>query len=166
MSVSGIGTTGYPIAGYETRKTERNAESETAGFMEIMEEKAAQDNAINYNEKAFEYVAPNAPESVKQAWMEAAEEVGANGFGLLPNGMWSHISQLTIQSGNAWLRGETGFNDVLGNSVASAISAAQKALYSLDNPLEPNAVRSVEVQQARIKEREFYVAFLEKLQYL
>ena len=24
MSVSGIGTTGYPIAGYETRKTERN----------------------------------------------------------------------------------------------------------------------------------------------
>ena len=24
MSVSGIGTTGYPIAGYDTRKTERN----------------------------------------------------------------------------------------------------------------------------------------------
>ena len=24
MSVSGIGTAGYPVAGYETRKTERN----------------------------------------------------------------------------------------------------------------------------------------------
>ncbi len=26
MSVSGIGTAGYPVAGYETRKTERNVE--------------------------------------------------------------------------------------------------------------------------------------------
>lgn len=121
---------------------------------------------IDYNQRALESIGANAPESVKQAWMEAANEVGANGLGLLPNGMWSHISQLMIQSGNAWLKGETDFNDVLGNSVESAISAVQKALYYLDNPLDPNATRSIEVQQARIKEREFYVAFLDKLQNL
>ena len=163
MSVSGIGTTHYPIAGYETRKAESVVPQKS--FLDMVSEKAIE-KKDDINEKAFEYIAPNAPESVKQAWIEAAKETGANGFGLLPNGMLSHISQLMVQSGIAWLKGETNFNDVLGNSVASAISSAQKALYDLDNPLEPNATRSIEVQQARNKEREFYIAFLEKLQNL
>lgn len=64
------------------------------------------------------------------------------------------------------MKGEIDCGNVLGISVESAISAAQEALYYLDNPLEPNATRSIEVQQARIKEREFYVAFLDKLQNL
>ena len=163
MSVSGIGTTHYPIAGYETRKAESVVPQKP--FSDVVSEKAIE-KKDDINEKAFEYIAPNAPESVKQAWIEAAKEMGANGFGLLPNGMLSHISQLMVQSGIAWLKGETNFNDVLGNSVASAISSAQKALYDLDNPLEPNATRSIEVQQARNKEREFYIAFLEKLENL
>ena len=43
MSISGIGTAGYPVTGYTARKAERNAESGTAGFMETVAEKASQD---------------------------------------------------------------------------------------------------------------------------
>lgn len=66
MSVNGIGA-GHQIAGYDARKAERNVDSGTVGFMEIVEEKAAQDNAIDYDEKAFEMVAPRAPQKVKDA---------------------------------------------------------------------------------------------------
>lgn len=41
----------------------------------------------DYNEKAFESLAPNAPEEVRNAWMEAARETGVNGMGQLQNGM-------------------------------------------------------------------------------
>ena len=42
MSVNGIGTAGYPLTGYTARKTGRSAEPGTVGFMETVEEKAAQ----------------------------------------------------------------------------------------------------------------------------
>lgn len=60
------------------------------------------------------------------------------------------------------LRGEKDYSDILGSTVQSAIRAIKQALYDLDNPLAP-AYRSIETEQARIKEREFYVAFLDKL---
>ncbi len=63
------------------------------------------------------------------------------------------------------LRGETDYSDILGSTVKSAIRATEKALYDLDHPLA-SAYRSIEAEQARIKEREFYVAFLEKLEQL
>lgn len=162
MSISGIGAVSYPVAGYETRKTERSAESGAAGFMEIVEEKAAQDKTTDYDEKAFDMVGPNAPQEVKDAWMEAAKEVNANGLGIRGNGMMSHISQMMVQRLNKMLKGETENFDILGSTVESAVRATEKALYDLDHPLAP-AYRSIEAEQARIKEREFYVAFLEKL---
>ena len=39
-------------------------------------------------------VGPNAPQEVKDAWMDAAKEVNANGMGIRGNGMMSHISQM------------------------------------------------------------------------
>jgi hypothetical protein len=104
MSVNGIGTAGYPAAGYTARKTGRSAESKTVGFMETVEEKAAQGRAAGQDEKAFEMVGPNAPQEVKDAWMEAAKEVNANGMGIRGNGMMSHISQMMVQSGFEWKR--------------------------------------------------------------
>ena len=165
MSVSGIETAGYPVTGYQTRKTERNAESEAVGFKEIVEEKAAQDKTKDYDEEAFEMVGPNAPQDVKDAWMEAAKEVNANGLGIRGNGMMSHISQMMVQRLNKMLKGETENFDILGNTVESAMQATKKALYDLDHPLAP-AYRTIEAEQARIKEREFYVAFLERLEKL
>jgi len=168
MSISGIGTAGYPVTGYTAGKAEKSAEPGAVGFMETVVEKAEQaerDKAVDYDEKAFEMVGPHAPFKVKEAWMEAAKEVNANGAGIGKNGMMSHISQMMVQRCNKMLRGETDYSDILGSSVESAIRAAEKALYDLDHPFAP-AYRSIEAEQARIKEREFYVAFLEKLKQL
>ena len=42
-------------------------------------------------------IGPNAPQDVKDAWMEAAKEVNAHGMGIKTNGMLSHISQMMVQ---------------------------------------------------------------------
>ncbi len=127
--------------------------------------KAAQDKAADQDEKAFEMVGRGAPQGVKDAWMDAAKEVNANGMGIRGNGMMSHISQMMVQRLNKQLRGETENFDILGNTVESAIQATKQALYDLEHPVVYTP-RSIEVQQARIKEGEFYRAFLEKLERL
>ncbi len=165
MGISGVGTAGCPMTEYTARKAERSAESRAVGFMETVEEKAAQGKAANQDEKAFEMVGPNAPQEVKDAWMEAAKEVNANGMGIRGNGMMSHISQMMVQRLNKQLKGETENFDILGNTVESAIQATKEALYDLEHP-RVYTPRSIEVQQARIKEGEFYRAFLEKLEQL
>lgn len=163
MDINGIGAAGYLMAGYTARKAEKNAESAEKGFMDTVAEKAAQDKKTDYDEKAFESVGANAPEEVKQAWMEAAKEVSANGLGMKKNGMLSHISQMMVQRCNKMLRGERNNQDILGNTVGSAIRATKQALYDLEHP-RAYVPKSIEVQQAQIKEREFYMAFLEKLE--
>ena len=165
MSVNGIGTAGYPLTGYMARKMERSAEPGTVGFMEAVEEKAAQGRAADQDEKAFEMVGRGAPQEVKDAWMDAAKEVNANGMGIRGNGMMSHISQMMVQRLNKQLKGETENFDILGSTVESAIQATKKALYDLEHPFVYTP-RSIEVQQARIKEGEFYRTFLEKLEKL
>ncbi len=107
MSVNGIGTAGYQMTGYTARKMERSAEPGTVGFMETVEEKAAQGRAADQDEKAFEMVGRGAPQEVKDAWMDAAKEVNANGMGIRGNGMMSHISQMMVQRLNKQLKGET-----------------------------------------------------------
>lgn len=165
MGINGIGTAGYPLAGYTARKAERSAESEAVGFMETVAERIEQDKKTDYDEKGFEMVGPNAPQEVKDAWMDAAKEVNANGMGIRGNGMMSHISQMMVQRLNKQLKGETENFDILGSTVESAIQAAKEALYDLEHP-RVYTPRSIEVRQARIKEGEFYRAFLEKLERL
>ncbi len=165
MGINGIGTTGYPLTGYTARKMERSAEPGTVGFMKTVEEKAAQKKAADQDEKTFEMVGPNDPQEVKDAWMEAAKEVNANGMGIRGNGMMSHISQMMVQRLNKQLKGETENFDIFGNTVESAIQATKEALYDLEHPVVYTP-RSIEVQQARIKEGEFFRAFLEKLEQL
>ena len=165
MNVNGKGIAGYPVAGYTARKAERSVESGAVDFMGTMVEKTAQDKATDYDEKAFDMVGPSAPQEVKDAWMDAAKEVYANGMGIRGNGMMSHISQMMVQRLNKQLKGETENFDILGNTVESAIQATKKALYDLEHP-RVYTPRSIEVQQARIKEGEFYRAFLERLERL
>ena len=164
MNVNGIGAAGYP-AWQGARKAERSVESGAVGFMETVAERIEQDKTTDYDEKAFEMVGPNAPQEVKDAWMDAAKEVNANGMGIRGNGMMSHISQMMVQRLNKQLKGETENFDILGSTVESAIQATKEALYDLEHP-RVYTPRSIEVQQARIKEGEFYRAFLEKLEQL
>lgn len=135
-------------------------------------ERAEQENEsinpyMDFNEKAFDMIGPNAPQDVKDAWMEAAKEVNANGMGIKKNGMLSHISQMMVQRLNKQLNAEGDVDniDILGNTTESAIQATSQALYDLDHPRE-YVPKSIEVQRACMKEREFYVAFLEKLEKL
>lgn len=123
-----------------------------------------QEKTLDYNERAFESLAPNAPDEVKDAWMEAAKETGVNGTGMLQNGMLSHITQMAAQKAVKWYNGEKDYSDILGNSVESAIQKTKEALYELQNPLSPNCNRSIEVQQQIIKEKKFYENFLGKLE--
>ena len=74
MNINGIRAAGYPLAGHTMRKAERNAESGTVEFREMAAEKAGQDKVTDYDEKAFDMVGANAPEDVKDAWMEAAKD--------------------------------------------------------------------------------------------
>lgn len=128
---------------------------------------ACNDRGNSPAEQAFHNVAPNAPDSVKKAWMEAAEETGANGMGLMDNGKMSHISQLMVMKAVRRERGEENWSDVLGNSVGSALAAAKQALYQLENPLVPHSQRGgADVQAAIAKEKEFYISFIEKLETL
>ena len=121
----------------------------------------------DFDEKAFDMIGSNAPQDVKDAWMEAAKEVNANGLGIKGNGMLSHISQMMVQRLNKQMKGEDDVDniDILGNTTESAIQATKQALYDLDHPKE-YVPKSIEVQRACMKEREFYVAFLEKLEKL
>ncbi len=143
--------------------------SETPTFAQCVTEKEEEQiqnvPAADFEERVLQNAGPNAPQSVKDAWMETTKEIGVNGLGETKNGR-THISQMHIQQVIAHYWGRTDSANILGNSVESAIRAAQKALYDFDHPLEPNKVRSIEEQQARVKERQFYVSFLEKLQKL
>ena len=119
---------------------------------------------VDFDEKAFDMIGSNAPQDVKDAWMEAAKDINANGMGIKKNGMLSHISQMMVQRLNKQLKGDGDADniDILGNTIESASQATKQALYNLDHPLE-YVPKSIEVQRACMKERKFYVAFLERL---
>ena len=100
----------------------------------------------DFDEKAFDMIGPNTPRDVKDAWMEAAKDVNANGMGIKKNGMLSHISQMMVQRLNKQLKGDGDADniDILGNTTESAIQATSQALYDLDHPREyvPKKYRS------------------------
>lgn len=173
MSINVIYTAGIP-AGYEAAKEAKKDFRKAGDFMqaaaktETKEATGTENKAAEYAEKAFMSVGSKAPEEVKKAWMEAAKETGLSGPGIGSGGMMTHISQMMVQRlKKNWLNGGVGDpDDILGNSVSSALQATKQALYDLENPLVPENTRSMEVQRCRLKEKAFYQAFIEKLEKL
>ena len=90
---------------YETRRKQDNIPQfstecvvqENENINPYMEE-------VDFDEKAFDMIGSNAPQDVKDAWMEAAKEVNANGLGIKGNGMLSHISQMMVQRLNKQMK--------------------------------------------------------------
>ncbi len=154
-------------AGYETGQRAKNVFEKEENFMRKVTEKvtryAAGSKETEYAEKAFASVGSKAPEEVKRAWMDAAKETGVNGLGIGSDGMITHISQMMTQRLKRSLTGGGDTNDILGNSVSSAIRAAKEALHDLEYPRSPDHNNSIEVQRQRMKERAFYQAFLKNL---
>jgi hypothetical protein len=109
---------------YENRRRQKD-------IPQFSTERAKQENkSINpymedtdFNEETFDMIGPNAPQEVKDAWIEAAKE-----------------------------EGDVDNIDILGNTTESAIQATKQALYNLDHPLE-DVPKSIEVQRACMKER-------------
>ena len=66
---------------YENRRRQKD-------IPQFSTERAKQENKninpymedTDFNEKAFDMIGPNAPQDVKDAWMEAAKEVNENGM--------------------------------------------------------------------------------------
>lgn len=123
---------------------------------------AGEKSGTYYWERAFDSIGKNAPESVKQAWMDAAAVVGADGMGISKNGMMDHISQLMVQRLLKIYRGEKA-DDILGSSVQSAIKAIDNALYDLEHPLDGNRSRTPEQMKKKEIEKKFYQVFLKRL---
>jgi hypothetical protein len=177
MSISGIGNYSYANA-YQNVNCITNQKSQNVNdfsnveifstiesqYTDVGDVEKSVASKVDYDEKAFEYVAPNAPDEVKEAWMEAAKETGANGLGMAQNGMLTHISAMMVNRVENWINGIENDGDVLGDSVTSALESAKQALYDLDNPLEPVSKRSLAVQQEIMKERKFYQTFINKLE--
>lgn len=106
------------------------------------------------------YYLSTAPDDVKNAWQEAMEETDVNPF-VAPCG--NTLAQLAVEQDFA-----TGGNDQLfGETVESSIEAVKKIIDRIDNPLGDVPKEHLEEhQQISQREREFYVAFLEKLEKL
>lgn len=91
--------------------------------------------------------------------MNAAKETG-----YLEGGKMNHISQLLVRQVINRENGVEDYQNVFGNSVASALQAVEELLYDLENPLTPESERSESVRMCREQEKEFYRKFIENLE--
>ncbi len=84
MGINGIAADYYQ-AGYVNKKA---AQAEAGkSFAEIASQKAAEADkqyCMDRASVAFDTIGAHAPDEVRQAWMEASEETGSNGFSMLP----------------------------------------------------------------------------------
>ena len=110
----------------------------------------------------FSRFAPNAPEEVKQAFMEAAEETGYREYN--EGERMDYLSQIFIHQVENRLNGVANYTDVFGASVASALQAAREILYDLENPLMSVSQRGENAAKYVEQEKEFYRVFIEKLE--
>ena len=117
------------------------------------------DSIFAAHAEVFDKAAPDAPPIVKNAWMNAAKETG-----YLEGGKMNYISQLLVCQVINRENGVEDYQNVFGNSVASALQAAKELLYDLENPLTPESERSESVRMYREQEKEFYRKFIENLE--
>ena len=116
-----------------------------------------EENAID-----FSRFAPNAPEEVRKAFSEAAEETGYYEYSGM--GKMNYISQVLVKQVENRQNGVENYTDVFGSSVVSALQAAREILYDLENPLMPVSQRGENAAKYIEQEKQFYRAFTRKLE--
>lgn len=112
----------------------------------------------------FSRFAPNAPNEVRQAFMESAEETGYYEYS--GNAKMNHISQLLVHQIENRQNGVANYTDVFGSTIASVLQAAREILYDLENPLMPISRRGENAAKYIEQEKEYYISFIEKLEAL
>lgn len=116
----------------------------------------AQDNQCRRKLTEIETFEESA-DGVEEAWRQAAEEAGCDGFGYDAEGKKTHITQLDM----ARVLGERD-ESVLGKTVESALAFAENALDRLNNPLSGES-DSEAVRAAKAGEKKFYESFIQRL---
>ncbi len=112
---------------------------------------------LMYINAGFNALGPNAPESVKQAWDRAEQEIGVTGYGVEGYNKLKYINAMVTLKVQDYISNQK--NDFLGNSVATAITATRKALFLLEN----SNLSNTQDPDAYRQERAFYNAFLNNL---
>ena len=141
-----------------------------ASFSDAVAVKTAEVDSNEVQKKTsavLDTIGSQAPDEVKNAWMEAEKETGAFftvfGMYISADGKHAPMTQMGIDRFVRWYRGEINPDDLLGNSVESAVKAVNKWIYDLEHTLAGQTARSMEDRQLLMKEREFYDVFLNKL---
>lgn len=152
-----VGTQGAAGTTFEEKleQTRQEAEQKYVGGKTVRQ----------YREQAFDQIGANAPQSVRQAWLDAADAVGTDGMGISDSGKLDHISQLMVMRLEKEYRGEDA-SDLLGSSVQSAIRAAGGALYALEHPRDGARAMSAAQRENKEREKRFYQEFIRRLQNL
>lgn len=96
----------------------------------------------------LDVLGPSAPDEVKDAWKRAEKESGVNGYGMNSEGKFTQITALFAMSIEKMVNGSG--QDILGNTISSAVEAVRKALERLGIPQS----------EEEKKEQLFYEAFL------
>ena len=106
MDISGIGANYYQ-AGYTNSKATKAETGNT--FAEIASQKVVEADkqyCLDRASAAFDTIGAHAPDKVRQAWLEASEETGSNGFSITSDGKHFHIPKLLVQHAIRWYNGE------------------------------------------------------------
>lgn len=157
MAVGAV-QTGY---GNQTYSYPAQEKTQAEAFDVHMAWAAESGNSREGFEIDFSRFAPHAPEKVKQAFIEAANETGYS-----ETGKMDYISQILVTQVENRHNGVPNPHDVFGSSVTSALQAAKQMLYDLENPLVPVSQRGENAAKYVEQEKEFYRAFIEKLENL
>ena len=170
MSINGIAASYYPT-GYVNNKTTKAETGKT--FAEIASQKSVEADKEAAQKKfsaVLDHIGSQAPDEVKQAWKEAEEETGGfitvYGLWISDDGKECHITKMMVDRFVRWFKGDVNQDDMLGNSVQTAMSAVEKWIYDLDHPLIGQSARSIEDRRLIEIERKFYESFLDKLMQL
>ncbi len=84
------------IISYENKQKSNGISTFAQYVTEKNEERLRDEAATDFEERVLQSAGPNAPQSVKDAWMETVKEVGVNGLGETKNGR-THITDMHIQ---------------------------------------------------------------------
>lgn len=171
MSIHGIGTAGGFPTGYVSNKDTKAEAGRT--FADMVNQKAAEADKEGKSvttSRVLDSIAQNAPDEVKQAFLEAEKETGGCltvfGLWISNDGKQSYMTQMGIERFVRWYHGDYNQSDLLGTSVESAIRAVNKWIYDLEHPLAGQQPSSMEERKLIAIERAFYESFLDKLKKL
>ena len=96
MGINGIGANYYQV-GYTNNKATKAEEGKS--FAEIASQKVTEADrqyCLDRASAAFDTIGAHAPDEVRQAWLEASEETGSNGFSITSDGKHFHIPKLLV----------------------------------------------------------------------